>query len=53
MMCNNFRFFSKKFGGPEKGRLCRAESGDHSFAAGVFGDGLGSFTDSVLGQLSW
>ena len=38
--------------GPHKGRLFRPCKTDNLFRSRVFGDGFGSFTDSVLGQFS-
>ena len=45
--------FSKKLGGPEKGRfVCSLTAICSLLAAGVLGDGFGSLRDGVLGQFT-
>ena len=45
-------FLFEKYGGPEKGRLGRYLGRHSLLGAGVFGDSLGAFRDSVLGELT-
>ena len=45
------KHFVIEMSGPEKGRMCNTQLSS-LFAAGVFGDSLGTFADGVLGKLT-